>query len=89
MTAEDLKRRLAELRRELESAGETDVHIRDMLGSLMADIVVIAGGGDAATVDRESLRRRLEQQATGFETRHPRVAGIIRQIMDQLARLGI
>ena len=90
MAAEDLKQQIAELRKELEYAGETDVHVKDMFGSLMKDIVVIASEApEAEEVDAEGVKAQLEQQATDFENRHPRVAAVMRHIMDLLAKMGI
>ena len=88
MTSEDLKQQIAELRKELEYANETDVHVKDMFGSLMEDIVVLVSE-ESSKVDSEGVKAQLEQQATDFESNNPRVADIIRQIMDQLAKLGI
>ncbi|MDM3871901.1 DUF4404 family protein [Porticoccus sp. W117] len=89
MTNYELKQQIAELRHSLEQASETDVHVRDMLGSLMEDIVVLVSENDEGEVDSQAVRSQLDQQAADFESRHPKIAGLLRQLMDQLAKLGI
>jgi hypothetical protein len=56
---------------------------------MMTDIVRIAAGEEMHPEEGENLRERLEHQASDFEVRHPRMAGILREITDILARLGI
>ncbi|WIO74045.1 DUF4404 family protein [Porticoccaceae bacterium LTM1] len=88
MTSEDLKTQIQELRQQLEYASKTDSHVKDMFGSLMEDIVVLATQGPEE-VDAEGVKDQLEQRATDFENRHPRIASLMRQLMDLLAKMGI
>ncbi|MGS2724727.1 DUF4404 family protein [Porticoccus sp. GXU_MW_L64] len=89
MTNDELKQQIAELRHSLQEASETDVHVKDMLGSLMEDIVVLVSEDNGGQVDSQAVHSQLDQQAADFEARHPKVAGLLRQLMDQLAKLGI
>lgn len=88
MTSEDLKTQIQELRQQLEYASKADAHVKDMFGSLMEDIVVLATHGPAE-VDTDGVKEQLEQHATDFESRHPRIASLMRQLMDLLAKMGI
>ncbi|MCV6604659.1 MAG: DUF4404 family protein [Porticoccaceae bacterium] len=89
MTNDELKQQIIELRHSLEQASETDVHVKDMLGSLMEDIVVLVNEEDDDQVDSQAVQSQLNQQAADFESQHPKIAGLLRQLMDQLAKLGI
>ena len=91
MSEDDLRAHLDELHRQLEDAAAVDVHVKDMFGSLMEDIVSISSADDDAAdqEQRESVKQQLEEQAADFESRHPKLAAAIRQIMDLLAKMGI
>ena len=89
MSQDDLRDRLKELHQELEKASQLSNDERDVLGSLMKDMVEMASS-DAAIQDRAGgLTDQLEQQANDFENRHPKLAGVLRQIMDALGKMGI
>jgi len=86
MSEQELKSHIQKVHAELERAHTMTTHERDLLGSLMEDIVINAAG-DSKKV--EVLNSELDRQATSFETNHPRIAGLIRQIMDTLGKMGI
>ncbi|UTW44792.1 DUF4404 family protein [bacterium SCSIO 12696] len=89
MTDEELKQQIAELRVALEEASQTDIHVKDMLGLLMEDIVRLTSENDQAQSDSQQVQSQLSQQAADFDAQHPRISGLLRQLMDQLAKMGI
>lgn len=88
MESNELREQLIELHRELEAATHKDPK-EDALSHVMTDIVRIASGEDINEDDSENLRERIEHQASDFEIRHPRAAGILREVTEILAKLGI
>jgi len=89
MSNEELKSRLDELHQELEKAGTLSLEERDMFGSLMADMVQIAQEESQPEEHDETLREKLEHKASDFDVDHPRLAGVIRQLLDSLGKMGI
>lgn len=89
MDTRELREQLTELHRELEAATSKTPEGSEVLSHMMTDIVRIAAGEEMHPEEGENLRERLEHQASDFEVRHPRMAGILREITDILARLGI
>ncbi len=89
MTSEELQSQLDELHKELEKAKALAPEERDFLGHLMTEIVSISQGGLAPETPKESLRDQLEHKASEFETGHPRLAAVIRQVLDALNKMGI
>ncbi|HEY8385140.1 MAG TPA: DUF4404 family protein [Porticoccaceae bacterium] len=88
METDQLRQQLAELHKALEESARQDRHAEDMLTAVMTDIVRIASGEELEADEGDSLRKRLEQQASDFEVRHPRTAGIMREVTEILAKLG-
>lgn len=94
MSNEELKARLEDLHQELEKAHTLSLDERDKFGSLMSDMVLIAQGkgvGKEHDVPNhnETLREKLEHKASDFDVDHPRLAGVLRQIVDALNKMGI
>lgn len=87
-TTEELRASIAELKRQMHVA--LDDKERDLLGEIVESI----GGGHVhppvqVLEDKEEITEQLEVQAVNFETRHPKLAGAIREVMDVLAKMGI
>lgn len=87
-TTEQLRTSIAELKRQMHVA--LDDKERDLLGELVESI----GGGHVeppaeVLESKDEITEQLEVQAVNFETRHPKVAGAIREVMDVLAKMGI
>ena len=55
----------------------------------MSDMVLIAQGQNEADAGRETLREKLEHKASDFDSSHPGLAGVIRQVLDALGKMGI
>ncbi|MCK9564196.1 MAG: DUF4404 family protein [Bacteroidales bacterium] len=88
METDQLRQQLVELHKELENAARQDRHAEDMLTAVMTDIVRIASGEELEPDGSDNLRDRLEKQASDFEVRHPKTAGIMREVTEILAKLG-
>ncbi|MBG57570.1 MAG: DUF4404 domain-containing protein [Porticoccus sp.] len=86
---DDLRDQLATLHNELEKAKTLDPEDRDMLGHLMSDMIRIAQGDLEKEPHHESLREQLERKAGDFDLDHPRLAGVVRQLLDSLGKMGI
>lgn len=87
-TNEQLRASIAELKRQMQVA--LDEKERNLLGGIVESI----GGGQAEppaeVLDNpEEITEQLEAQAVNFESRHPKLAGAIREVMDVLAKMGI
>ena len=89
MSNEELKRQLDELHGELEKANTMAPEERDLLGHLMSDIVSISQGTFDTGKPKETLREQLEHKASDFDVDHPRVAAVIRQVLDALNKMGV
>ena len=92
MSNEELKARLKDLHHELEQAHTLSLEERDKFGRLMSDMVLIAQGEDEESglpEHNETLREKLEYKASDFDVDHPRLAGVLRQIIDALNKMGI
>jgi glycogen synthase len=83
-----LQQLLQELHTELGKAGSIDAKSRQDLQTLAQDIeAAVAASGEAAPAGEGD--NQLQQAVLEFETEHPRIAGILGQIADALAKIGI
>lgn len=89
MKNEELHSQLDQLHEELEKASTLAPEERDFFGHLMSDMVNIAQGKTPEAEPKESLKEQLEKKASDFDTDHPRLAGVIRQVLDALNKMGI
>ncbi|PCJ91139.1 MAG: hypothetical protein COA46_09335 [Porticoccaceae bacterium] len=89
MNNEELKKQIDELHKELEKAQTLAPEERDLFGHLMSDMVLIAQGQNKTDAGRETLREKLEHKASDFDSSHPGLAGVIRQVLDALGKMGI
>jgi chromosome segregation ATPase len=89
MNNDELKRQLNELHKELERAHTLGPEEKDRFGSLMSEMVEIAQGEEGAEETKETLREKLEHKASDFDAEHPRLAGVLRQVIDALGKMGI
>jgi hypothetical protein len=89
MGMDALKEKLKELHSALESAESPDVELTQLLRVLDTDIQSLlakqaSGAGDAA-----GLADRAQAISARFAAQHPRIAPILRELNDMLARIGI
>jgi Domain of unknown function (DUF4404) len=81
-----LQQLLRELHTELSNSDSIDAESRRQLQDLAEDIeAAVAASG----VPEGEGGNQLQQAVLEFETEHPRIAGILGQIADTLAKLGI
>jgi hypothetical protein len=86
MPKTSLQAHLDQLRRELADAEQLDRDTRALLVEVAEDIDQIL---EESAPNYDSLRGRIEAAAVRFEAEHPRFAGIMSDITDTLAKLGI
>jgi len=85
MSDEDLRELLAQLHQRLGHAESLDGESRKLLTTVARDIEsTLAPSGAAATAPA-----RLESLAVRFETDHPAIAEVLREIVDTLGRAGV
>jgi hypothetical protein len=89
MTKDDLRQELKNLHDEIEHAIHKEPLDKDMFGKIMERIVRIAQDEPVEEEEGEDLKAQLEERAADFEVRHPKVAGVLRDVMDVLSKLGI
>jgi uncharacterized coiled-coil DUF342 family protein len=89
MNTDRLKATIKGLHDDLERTGEADPELRELLQHLDADLHRLLAAGDEVERERSGLQERLEEIATRFDSRHPQLAGVLREIGVALARVGI
>lgn len=89
MSNDDLRDQLTTLHNELEKAKTLAPEDRDMLGNLMSEMIRIAQGNLWQESHHETMREQLERKAGEFDLDHPRLAGVVRQLLDSLGKMGI
>ena len=89
MPREQLRKLVDQLHDELAGTKEVDAEARRLLGELTGDIEALVGEQPSAPEEHESALERAEEAAVGFDAEHPRLSGILREIMSALSRMGI
>ena len=86
---ESLRELLTRVHERLGQSGSIDEESRRMLGALVHDIgrALARGTGETGPVDGHVPR--LESLAVRFQTDHPGLAELLRQLIDALGKLGI
>ena len=88
MSKHELRDALTQLYAEIEKLQDEDSEVKDRLNELIKDIEEqIEGEGDELHAD--TLIDKLQLQIEQFETEHPRVTGILNQLMLTLSNMGI
>ena len=85
---QDLRAELKTLHDHIEAAMHKEPADRDLLSHIMTDLVRVAEGEELHEEESETLKAQLEEKAADFESRHPRTAGVLREVMEVLSRLG-
>jgi hypothetical protein len=85
MSDEDLRELLAQLHTRLGRAKSLDDESRKLLTTVARDIETTLARSGAA----KKAPERLEALAVRFETDHPAIAEVLREIVDTLGRAGI
>lgn len=89
MDKQQLRDELKALHAQIQSALHKEPLDKDVFGHVMTDLVRVSQGESLGEGEGENLKGQIEDRAADFEARHPRIAGILRDIMDVLAKLGI
>lgn len=89
MDKQALYSELQELHAELQKVDTVDTTDRDMLRKLETDIQRILGQEDIEPDHYRTLSERLRGAVAHFEASHPSATMLMRQVIDQLAYMGI
>lgn len=90
MTTDQMKEALRQLHGELEGKESVDPELRGLLETLETDIHHLLDQPESETApDTSDVTTRLDSMAAQFETDHPQIAPVLRQVGDALARIGI
>lgn len=84
MTSDQLRESIAEIKKYMQDA--LDTHERDLLGDLISAIGHTQGQPVASS---ETLSEELDQRAIDFDTRHPKLSKLLREVMDTLGKMGV
>jgi len=89
MDKQELHRQLEQLHAELAQAETLDSTDAEMLRHLASDIREILEREENQAQHYGGLGDRLKEAAARLEASHPRATEVMRQVIDQLAYLGI
>ena len=87
MPREALRENLTKLHTELESVENLDEELHALLRRVADDIEKVLG--DEEPVEAHPRRAHLDEIALKFEADHPRLASVLGELADTLAKLGI
>jgi len=87
MSDEDLRELLAQLHTRLGRAKSLDGESRTLLTTVARDIETTLARSSAS--NSKKTPDRLEALALRFETDHPAIAEVLREIIDTLGRAGV
>lgn len=88
MADKKLHQLLTQVHEQLQQQESLDSESQMLLQQVLEDVknASTPGGDSDLSVD---LSDRIEQQALEFEQAHPTLAGVLRQIIDTLGRIGV
>ena len=89
MPRQRLRPLISELHDELERTPEVDAGGRELLRELTDDIESVVNSDAEASLSPETAVERVESAALRLEAEHPRLAGILGEIVSALSRIGI
>lgn len=89
MPKQRLRELVSSLHEELERTPQVDAEGRELLRELTGDIEDLVGHDEPPGESRDSAAARVENAAVRLEAEHPRLAGILGEIVDALGRIGI
>jgi hypothetical protein len=89
MDKQTLRKQLQTLHDELQQIDSLDVNEREMLQNLATDIQEALRREDDRTPQYGGLGAQLKEAVAQVEASHPRVTMLMREVIDQLAFLGI
>ena len=90
MSTDNLKQSLKNLHAQLETAGDADPELRELLQTLENDIQNLLVREAAADGKPDSgLLERVQAISAKFAVRHPHMEPALRELADILGRMGI
>ena len=89
MNIDQLKSTIRDLHADLEKTGEADPELRKLLQQLDSDLHRLLAAQAEVEKEQSGFQERLESIAADFDTRHPQLAGVLRELGIALARVGI
>lgn len=89
MDKQTLRGQLEELHAELQQVESLDANEREMLQNLARDVQEALRREDDSTQHYSSLGDQLREVIAQVEASHPQTTLLMRQVIDQLAYLGI
>ena len=89
MDKQTLRGQLEELHAELQQVESLDANEREMLQNLARDVQEALRREDDSIQHYSSLGDRLREVIAQVEASHPRATMLMRQVIDELAYLGI
>ena len=89
MDKQELHRKLEQLHAELQQVESPDSNDREVLQKLAGDIRKILEQKETETHNYRSLSERLREAIAQLEASHPKATLMMRQVIDQLAFMGI
>ena len=89
MDKQELREQLEELHAELQGVESLNDDERKLLRNLTRDIQEVLAREDEHTEHYSGLGERLRETIAQLETSHPKITLLMRQIIDQLAFMGI
>jgi hypothetical protein len=88
MTEQNINDSLQQLRDEIDKLHLDDRDVKDRLNQLVESIEGSLGGGELLEPDHD-LVEELKDVISQFEVEHPRITGIVNELMMTLSNLGI
>lgn len=89
MDKQKLREQLQDLHTELQQVESLDAGEREMLQNLAKDVQKVLRQEGDQTQQYTSLGDRLREVVAQVEASHPRVTLLMRQVIDELAYMGI
>ncbi|CAN5287936.1 hypothetical protein BH11PSE11_BH11PSE11_08070 [soil metagenome] len=89
MAAESLKESLKKLHANLDSAGELDPELKEMLEMLDADIQTLLMKDEQTSSEAGDLADQAQAISAKFAAEHPRIEPVLRELGNILASMGI
>jgi predicted component of type VI protein secretion system len=87
--SESLRELLERVHERLKGSGSLDERSRELLGTVMRDIDRALNRPTKNGNQKFDAAPRLEALAVRFESEHPQLAGVLRQLIDALGKAGI
>jgi len=88
MTEENINDALQQLRNEIDKLHLDDRDVKDRLNQLVESIEGSLVGGEPLEPDHD-LVEELKDVISQFEVEHPRITGIVNELMMTLSNMGI